>query len=139
MERLIVLAARKKVSFISLRITILVSRFLWLVSRWRPRRTNQERETRNQERKPGVSLSSTQLYSRLVRNVPAVRFGMDAEKADRSRCVRSCAGAFRLSGLGPASHAAPRFLSRRQHLLGIRQKPGAGSRVSHRQPARSAI
>src|ERR1700722_12274260 len=78
---------------------------------------------------------------RLVPRASTDRFGMDAdaEEADGYRCVPSRAGSFGIPGLVAAEHAAPGFLPRRQHLLGIRAQPGHGRWISHREPARAAV
>src|ERR1700722_2023301 len=89
---------------------------------------------------PGSGVVS-KVKPRLVPRASTDRFGMDADaaEADGYRCVSGRFGPVRLSGLDAAQHAAPGLLSRRQHLLGLRAKPGDGGRISHPEPAGRAI
>src|ERR1700724_2611538 len=75
----------------------------------------------------------TKVKPRLVRRDSADRFRLDAEEADHYRCVPRSSGSVGLLRLDAADHAAPRLLSRRQHLLGLGAKPGHGRWISHRE------
>src|ERR1700682_5240922 len=81
----------------------------------------------------------TQANPRLGLSTRPVRFRLDAEKADCCRCVYSRPGAVSLPGLDLPGHAPPRLLSRRQHLLGVRQELGGRPRVPHCEPAGPAV
>jgi hypothetical protein len=75
----------------------------------------------------------------MVRKGSSADFTFQFAQILARRVAGHCITAVDVAGLAMARYAAPRLLSRRQHLLGLGEELGGGGWISNFEPAESAI